>query len=229
MAGKKITPNVRRILGYSRTFAHYLADEEALLAQSGGPSTPVATPIGVRPGILKNNASRAATPTGRSAGRGQQLPMHPPPRAPGPRTASTPITTASNLKPELSLETLRPSETPSTVAHEPHSDVETRHSPSSMAAGVATLLPVNPKLDNDPLLKSNTPKFPPPQVMEALLSEPPLSYNTARAKPLENGKPMRHFCSVCGYWGKVKCRQCGDRTCGLMECWKAHEAGCAHY
>lgn len=30
---KKVTPNVRRILGYNRTFAHYLADEEATVGQ----------------------------------------------------------------------------------------------------------------------------------------------------------------------------------------------------
>ena len=35
--GRKMTSNVRRILGYSRNFGHYLADEEALIAAGGAP------------------------------------------------------------------------------------------------------------------------------------------------------------------------------------------------
>src|ERR1700722_8007754 len=41
--GKKITPNVRRILMYQWTFAHYLVDEEAQLSQSGESNTPAVT------------------------------------------------------------------------------------------------------------------------------------------------------------------------------------------
>ena len=187
--GKKITPNVRRILGFQRTFKHYLDDEEALLAQGGAP----------------------VAPAGPSRAR-KEIPMHPPPRP------QTPKTTA--LKRERTSTDL-----PSTPVPTTSSTSEQRTS----IGGAVSLLPTNPDLDNDPLLKSHTPKFPSARVMEALLSEPPLSYTAARAKSSDDGKPVRHFCATCGYWGKVKCRKCGERTCGLMECWKAHEGGCAPY
>ena len=82
----------------------------------------------------------------------------------------------------------------------------------------------------EPLLATRgIPRLPSKRLMDALLAEPPLSYDATAAKPLEPNKkmPARHFCSVCGYWGKVRCKRCGERTCGLMECWKGHEAACA--
>lgn len=76
--------------------------------------------------------------------------------------------------------------------------------------------------DNDPLLKSHLPRPPTDRLMAALLAEPPLTYNSARARPSASGKPARYFCTICGYWGKIKCRNCGVRTCGL-DCYKVHE------
>jgi zinc finger HIT domain-containing protein 1 len=221
--GKKITPNVRRILMYQRTFAHYLADEEAQLVQSGGSNTPTVTAT-----LGKANPPRTTTagagavpgPSTRPPSRAQQSPMLPPPR---PRTA--PNSTLSNLKRESSTDrpaSAKPGPKPRTSAAAPSQ-------PPSSIGGAAALLPVNPTLDSDPLLKSHTPKIPSARVMDALLSEPALTYNAARAKPLEDGPPVRYFCAVCGYWGKVKCRKCGERTCGLMECWRGHEAGCSPY
>ncbi|KAF7511234.1 hypothetical protein GJ744_005131 [Endocarpon pusillum] len=42
-AGKKITPNVRRILTYQRTFAHYLADDESKQTPMQPPPRPAST------------------------------------------------------------------------------------------------------------------------------------------------------------------------------------------
>ncbi len=67
----------------------------------------------------------------------------------------------------------------------------------------------------DPLLKSYIPSAPSETVIEALLSAPPLSYNAARAAP-PTGKPQRHFCEICGYWGLIKCMKCGARYCSLV-------------
>lgn len=79
----------------------------------------------------------------------------------------------------------------------------------------------------DPLLATRgIPKLPSKRLMDALLAEPPLSWDAAAARPMETRMPVRHFCSVCGYWGKVRCKRCGERTCGLMECWKGHEGSC---
>lgn len=79
-------------------------------------------------------------------------------------------------------------------------------------------------LDDEPLLKSQVPSAPSEEVMEVLLSGPPLSYNAARAAPPPPGKPQRHFCEICGYWGTIKCMKCGARVCGL-ECKGAHDDG----
>lgn len=81
----------------------------------------------------------------------------------------------------------------------------------------------------DPLLATRgVPKLPSKRVMGALLAEPALSYEAAAAKPLEPSKrmPARRFCSICGYWGKVRCKRCGERTCGLKECYATHEGTC---
>lgn len=77
--------------------------------------------------------------------------------------------------------------------------------------------------NQDPLLKSYVPEMPSPAVMEALLAGPPLSYNAARSAP-SIGKPQRHFCEICGYWGTIKCLKCGARVCGL-KCKNTHDEG----
>ncbi|KAL9000662.1 MAG: hypothetical protein Q9169_000698 [Polycauliona sp. 2 TL-2023] len=76
---------------------------------------------------------------------------------------------------------------------------------------------------SDPLLRSYIPQMPSATVMEALLAGPPLSYNAARSAP-SVGKPPRHFCEICGYWGSVKCLKCGARVCSL-DCKNAHDEG----
>ena len=82
--------------------------------------------------------------------------------------------------------------------------------------------------EDDPLLKTYVPTVPSDAVMEALLSGPALSYNAARAAP-SLGKPQRHFCEICGYWGTVKCLKCGARVCGL-DCRNTHGDGrCIYY
>lgn len=77
--------------------------------------------------------------------------------------------------------------------------------------------------DDEPLLKIHLPSAPSDAVLETLVSGPPLSYNAARAAP-STGRPQRHFCEICGYWGTIKCMKCGVRVCGL-ECKDAHADG----
>ena len=84
------------------------------------------------------------------------------------------------------------------------------------------LLAENPGTQ-DLMLKSYIPQIPSEAVMEALLAGPPLSYNAARSVP-SVGKPQRHFCEICGYWGTIRCLKCGARVCGL-KCKNAHDEG----
>ncbi|PGG97713.1 hypothetical protein AJ80_09648 [Polytolypa hystricis UAMH7299] len=83
--------------------------------------------------------------------------------------------------------------------------------------------------DSEPLLRSYIPSAPSEKIMQALLAEPPLSYNASRATLSSSAvvratltKSQRHFCNICGYWGRVKCVKCRERACGL-ECYRVHE------
>ncbi|EHA19641.1 hypothetical protein ASPNIDRAFT_178288, partial [Aspergillus niger ATCC 1015] len=80
---------------------------------------------------------------------------------------------------------------------------------------------IKSEYDNDPLLKSYIPSAPSERIMQALLSEPPLTYHASRAGPPIARKSPRYFCCMCGYWGKIRCKNCHLRTCGLG-CYKVH-------
>ncbi|KAL1842376.1 hypothetical protein VTJ49DRAFT_5441 [Mycothermus thermophilus] len=90
--------------------------------------------------------------------------------------------------------------------------------------------------DNDPLLISRVPPFPSDDELRALMTAPPLNYLEARATWDGSGDgtdvgdqgsryPVRVFCAVCGYWGRVKCMKCGTRVCAL-ECLETHREEC---
>jgi zinc finger HIT domain-containing protein 1 len=81
---------------------------------------------------------------------------------------------------------------------------------------------IKSEFDQDPLLRSYAPPVPSDRLMMRLLSEPPLSYNASRAKAPSSARPARHFCCLCGYWGKIRCKSCHLRTCSL-DCYKVHE------
>ncbi|KAI4252979.1 MAG: hypothetical protein LQ352_003976 [Teloschistes flavicans] len=109
------------------------------------------------------------------------------------------------------------------AAQEPSSagDSQTRMPQTSGAPSI--LGASNDHESQNPLLRSYIPEAPSEAVMEALLAGPPLSYNAARSAP-SAGKPQRHFCEICGYWGTIKCLKCGARICGL-ECKNTHDEG----
>jgi hypothetical protein len=46
------------------------------------------------------------------------------------------------------------------------------------------------------------------------------NYVTAAATP--SPLPPRHFCSVCGYWGRHACARCGMRYC-CLKCQETHK------
>lgn len=211
--GKKMTSNVRRILGYNRNFGHYLADEEALIVAGGSsastvPATNTAAAT-VKDGKRRGDRDAASTAASNKASGLPGNMGHPPNKTPTPMKQEDQDKDVDMTSPSASPKRARSQSQPQTQQAPPNYD---------------------PKLDKDPLLRTlNLPPRPSDRVMAQLLAEPPLFYSAALAKPLDPDKqvPVRHFCTMCGYWGKVKCRKCGERTCGLMECWKAHEAaGC---
>ena len=86
--------------------------------------------------------------------------------------------------------------------------------------------PAHPR-DNDVLLVSRIPEISSQEEIDRLLAAPPLSYNEARGSLTaeDKRKPVRRFCEVCGYWGRVKCTRCGGRVCAL-ECLTIHQEEC---
>ena len=171
------TPVTRKILLAQKTFANYIADEEAALALQE-----------------------------------QQQPT----------SSHRPAVTTSTTK------------TPSTQFKRPTSTTNvptlTGTSPTNTAnptsAGTTSLPPTitGQEAADARLLESYSPTAPSEELLDALIKTPALSYNAARATPSTSGKPQRHFCEICGYWGKVKCMRCGARVCGL-ECKRAHDDG----
>ena len=250
-AGKRFTANVRKILTYQRTFAHYLADEEALLAQSGNLSTlPVALPQ--TPGTnARGTSSRNAT--------SKPSPMPPPPRpSTGKRKASISKTAARSSTPSQSVKRERSLSLLRTAVDTSVPDPE---SPSSShpTLDLTTASPTEHDAVGNPLLETLPHlKRPSTDLLDRLLAEPPLSFSASRAQPLEDQHrilsafstartiavgaeagatnqlsilpptrtPQRHFCGICGHWGKIKCKRCGERNCGLTECWRGHEGVC---
>ncbi len=95
-----------------------------------------------------------------------------------------------------------------------------------LSQGNGTIPAAHP-LDNDPLLISRIPGMPSQEEINRLLAAPPLTYNEARGPWVEEDmrKPVRQFCEVCGYWGRVKCTRCGGRVCAL-ECLNVHQEEC---
>jgi len=237
--GRKVTANVRRILAYSRTFQHYLADEEAGLAagtagvtnvsesQQSAPAAPQRSGESRRRGGAAIAGGDDATPTRagtprRTSTRKQAGHMPPPSKSPTPTLVKKEKSKAEANQDDVEMADAHPG--PGGDHAEARSSQDIPHTSHSAP-------PYDPALDRDPLLRTrDLPKMPSDRVMQILLAEPPLSYNAASAKPVKEtglAKPQRWFCCICGYWGKVRCKRgCGERVCGLMECWRGHESVC---
>ncbi|KAM3483752.1 hypothetical protein MY8738_002802 [Beauveria namnaoensis] len=96
--------------------------------------------------------------------------------------------------------------------------------PSTMLAAPHRPPPLAHPGDADPLLVSRVPPLPTEVEMRRLLAAPPLSYGEARGNWTAT-YPVRVFCEVCGYWGRVRCLKCGTRVCAL-ECLETHREEC---
>lgn len=254
---RKTTQNVRRILAYSRTFQHYLADEEAGVNVYGSAGNVPATssrtgsqavPVQQKPGSdsKRKNAANEATKGGSKRNASSRQSKMQALKADGPPDTNEADVDMKDAPPA------KPASQPTSPAAPPKSPSSRSNlaqQPASPSASQQTVPTYDPALDRDPLLRTlDLPKMPSERVMQALLAEPPLSYTAARAKPLDdpaaetgNGtafamrtgsntliaKPGRWFCATCGYWGKVRCKYgCGERVCGLLECWRGHEMVC---
>ncbi|GLB02537.1 hypothetical protein AtubIFM57258_003891 [Aspergillus tubingensis] len=227
----KVTSNVRRILQSQKTFRNYLDDEEAALAQQASTQQTQqqtsSTASSHRPSINKitkpgSSSRRSSTPltaaptpkpdtSSRSNRKAQQRPSS---TAPTSSRAST-VTTAAETETETPApDKDQPGDKDNTESKEEKEEKEEeQQNPHEL---------IKSEHDNDPLLKSYIPSAPSERIMQALLAEPPLTYHASRAGPPIARKSPRYFCCMCGYWGKIRCKNCHLRTCGLG-CYKVHE------
>lgn len=179
-----------------------------------------------------NEMAAPATPTPVSQSRGKKRGRAGSRAQSAVEEQSTPVSTPTPTESQQPVKS-EDTDTPMTDA-----DLDTDTLPSTDQQALPTSTstaepqpPYPPLWDNDPLLTttpSEVPRLPSEKVMQQLLSEPALTYNAVRATPLDldQQRPPRHFCGVCGYWGRVKCKKCGEWTCGIMECWRGHEGVC---
>ena len=225
--GKGMTPGVRKILQSQKTWANYLADEEAALAVAAaaarerGGAESVASGSGGAAGGVNAGVGAPATPRPSiGAGRGRAKD----PAKDGRRRKST-------LK---EVETVDEEEQVAQVQDQPTPmDIDSVAMPpptlplslsSTVITSTVSARPISTAADddNDPLMRSNLPPLPTAQELQALLAAPALSYSASRAAPSTSTAPPRRFCEMCGYWGRAKCMKCGARVCGI-ECRDAHE------
>ncbi|KAE8153417.1 hypothetical protein BDV25DRAFT_149423 [Aspergillus avenaceus] len=204
----KVTSNVRRILQSQKSFRNYLDDEEAALAQAAHASQ--RPPAKIAKSSLRRSSTPATTPSTST------------PKPDSRRKQSTQQSAESLPQKHVPIDRA-PTETKPTETTEPM-DEENEESEENEEKEEKVKVKglIKSEHDNDPLLRSYIPSAPSDRIMQALLSEPPLTYNAARAGPPVTMQSQRHFCCVCGYWGKIRCRNCHSRTCGL-DCYKVHE------
>lgn len=195
-AGK--TTNTKKILGSGKVFGHYLDDEEAEIARTGGRTADEGV----------NVVQSAAT----AAGSVQ-------------RASKTPIARRkpSQLQREGSSLSGVGGGSPA-----PTSTLAKETSSQSAPPPISDVMDVDQEEGEDGedglIDESGTiPPLPTQAEMDALLNAPPLTYNQARsAAPPPGAPPPRKFCEICGYWGRVKCMKCGNMTCSVL-CKDAHD------
>ncbi|KAK5946599.1 hypothetical protein PMZ80_000742 [Knufia obscura] len=216
--GRKVTSNVKRILGYQRNFAHYLADIEANYPGESHyrlPNAPTAmgpppTPALARQGSsamkdstvnrrrsavrtpLTNASSRPTTPT-ETPTRGTKRSRQ------SSRSQSISMTDAGSSPAGTPVKKEEPAEesgekdtamTEATTASTP-TQPESQHPPPGAPNEFENYPPYPTQWDTDPLLASTAGEVPPmptDRIMQILISEPPLTFTAARAIPLDEDK-----------------------------------------
>ncbi|KAH6845383.1 hypothetical protein B0I37DRAFT_406910 [Chaetomium sp. MPI-CAGE-AT-0009] len=228
-AQNKHTPNVRKILQSQKTFANHLDDYQAMLAlaESNPAAAAAMNAAQTKPSTPATAASKSASPAPTAASAGGSK-----------RSAAAAKRAAAKEKQEQERKKAR--QTPKAEQEpeaEPNQPQEPEDQDPSTYPRESLILPAYAKApprahpgDGDPLLVSHVPPFPSDEELRALMEAPPLSYLEARASwgggDEEEGRyPVRVFCAVCGYWGRVKCIKCGTRVCAL-ECLEAHREEC---
>ncbi|WQF78069.1 Putative Zinc finger, HIT-type [Colletotrichum destructivum] len=208
----KSTPNIRKILQSQKTFHNHVDDYLAQLSHAEHTPTPHPNQHTPRPAnkpphpnqhTKRNAAKRSKTSTPRPA---------PPTPAEPSDVEMTPAPPAAGAGGGDNTPAAASGEDPTGPVLAPYKG----HVPAPHPG------------DDDPLLASRVPDMPTDEELRWLLSRPMLSFWDARAEPGDEDAaryPVRTFCEVCGYWGRVRCMKCGTRVCAL-DCLETHREEC---
>ncbi|KAK2050297.1 HIT zinc finger protein [Colletotrichum somersetense] len=199
----KSTPNIRKILQSQKTFHNHLDDYLAQLSHTDNAPAPHPNQHTPKPA---NKPPHPNQHTKRNAAKRSKT--------------STPRPTP--VEPEDAEMTSAPSSSAAAGARQPADD----HPP--VLAPYQGPAPAPHPGDDDPLLASRVPEAPTDEELRWLLARPMLSFWDARAEPGDEDAaryPVRAFCELCGYWGRVRCIKCGTRVCAL-DCLEAHREEC---
>ncbi|KAK1981451.1 HIT zinc finger protein [Colletotrichum cereale] len=196
----KSTPNIRKILQSQKTFHNHLDDYLAQLSHTDHAPAPHPNQHTPRP---TNRAPHPNQHTKRNAAKRSKTstPKPTPAEPEDVEMTPAPSATAAGAKEPSDNPVLAPYEGPAPAPH-----------PG----------------DDDPLLASRVPEAPTDEELRWLLTRPMLSFWDARAEPGDEDAaryPVRAFCELCGYWGRVRCMKCGTRVCALG-CLEAHREEC---
>lgn len=217
------TPNVRKILASQKTFANHLDDFEAWSRSQPAPGeggsaghSVAGTPAPAAPAPAGGGSRRTAGAGGaakKKAGGAARSRL-----ASNSKSASTP---APAPDPDVTMADAPPAD------EEAQPDTAPAGPESKILTPFTRFIPPPHPGDSDPLLESWLPPRPTDAELRELLRAPPLNYTQARGRWTEDDTqyPTRHFCEVCGYWGRVRCMKCGTRVCAL-DCLDVHREEC---
>ncbi|KAJ4421990.1 hypothetical protein N0V82_003386 [Gnomoniopsis sp. IMI 355080] len=217
------TPNVRKILASQKTFANHLDDFEAWrrtgegvagVAGSAGQSSAGGTPA---PPAPTSGATKKAATSSSAAQKKTPASSNSRSRSGGGKKVATPAPVADA---DVTM-----MDAPST--EEAEADAHPAEPESKMLRPFTRSPAVSHPEDSNPLLESWLPPLPTDEELRELIKAPPLNYIQARGTwgEDESRYPVRSFCEVCGYWGRVRCMKCGTRVCAL-DCLDVHREEC---
>ncbi|KAH6689215.1 hypothetical protein F5X68DRAFT_230861 [Plectosphaerella plurivora] len=219
-AASKSTPNIRKIIQSQKTFANHLDDYNALVAAQGDDAAPQAAHQAPKPSH-PNQHTKKLVATSQNKKKGA------PSNQPSKRTSSTtklPPPDATDTEIGSGSRSRRGNRTGQAVENEvpPPGEEQDLEMTDVPEPGVVDATPAAnddqpPTLsrldDDDPLLASIVPDLPDSGELDALLNHLQLTYARARATwgPQDQRYPVRTFCDVCGYWGRVHREDCITR------------------
>lgn len=230
------TQNVRKILASQKTFANHLDDFEAWRKTQAGAQVPGGAGDGIAGGSAGQSAAGTPAPAPApavSAGNKKATASRKGIASSGSRARSNhkkSATPAPAPDPDVSM-TDAPPPAEEGEEHGDEDDAAATTAPMEPESKILTPFtrfapPAHPG-DADPLLESWLPPLPTDEELRELIRAPPLNYNQAKGTWAEDHRPypVRSFCEVCGYWGRVRCMKCGTRVCAL-DCLDMHREEC---